>query len=163
MTKKEKKLVMDLLINNQTKEEIEIFNDLEQVIEEVLHFEKIDKEKCEISLSFVDSLTIHNLNKEYRNVDRITDVLSFPIEDFYNEERDTILKKEHIMLGDIIICVDVAKRQAKELGHSFKREIMYLTCHSMLHLLGYDHMNEEDKKLMRSREKEIMKNLGVFK
>ena len=67
------------------------------------------------------------------------------------------------MLGDVVICIDVARKQAKDLGHSFEREIMYLTCHSILHLLGYDHMEEDDKKIMRSKEKQVMKNLGVFK
>lgn len=67
------------------------------------------------------------------------------------------------MLGDIVICMDIAKYQAKEYGHSLDREIMYLTCHSMLHLLGYDHIEEDDKKIMRGKEKEVMKKLGVFK
>lgn len=154
---------MKLLIDNQTSEDIKLENLLEKVIKEVLKVEKIDEKKCEVSLSFVDIDTIHKLNKTYRNVDRPTDVLSFPIEDFVNEDRDTILKKDYLMLGDIVICVDIAKKQAKELGHSFEREIMYLTSHSTLHLLGYDHIKEDDKKLMRSREKEVMKNLGVFK
>ena len=67
------------------------------------------------------------------------------------------------MLGDVVICLDVARKQADDLGHSFEREVMYLTCHSILHLLGYDHIEDDDKKIMRKREKEVMKNLGVFK
>lgn len=161
--RKEKSVKMDLLINNQSGENLDIRKDLEKVIREVLKLEEIDESKCEISLSLVDSETIHRLNKEYRGVDRPTDVLSFPIEDFFNEDKDSILKKDHLMLGDVIICFDIARKQAKDLGHSFKREIIYLTCHSILHLLGYDHMEDDDKRLMRSREKEVMKNLGVFK
>lgn len=154
---------MNLLIDNQTNEDINLQESLKKVIKEVLKVEGIDESICEISLSFVDSDTIHKLNKEYRGVDRPTDVLSFPIEDFVNEDRKHILEKDYLMLGDVIICVDIAKNQAKDLGHSFEREIMYLTCHSILHLLGYDHIDEDDKIKMRGREKEVMKNLGVFK
>lgn len=163
LTRKEKSVKMDLLIDNQSGENLDIKKDLEKVIREVLKLENIDESKCEISLSFVDVDTIYRLNKDYRKVDRPTDVLSFPIEDFFNEDKKEILKKDHLMLGDVIICLDIARKQAKDLGHSFKREIMYLTCHSILHLLGYDHIKDCDKRVMRSKEKEVMKNLGVFK
>ena len=146
---------MNLIINNTTKEGIDIEKDLEKVIREVLKLENVDEKKCEISLSFVDEEKIRELNRDFRSIDRVTDVLSFPIEDFFNEDRETLLEKPYLMLGDVVICLDVARRQAEELGHSFEREIMYLTCHSILHLLGYDHMEDNDK--------EVMKNLGVFK
>ena len=154
---------MKLIINNETNENINIKNDLEKVIKEVLTVEKIDQEKCEVSLSFVDEEKIRQLNRDFRSIDRVTDVLSFPIEDFFNEDRENILKKPYLMLGDVVICLDVARKQAEDLGHSFEREIMYLTCHSIFHLLGYDHIEDDDKKIMRKREKEVMKNLGVFK
>lgn len=154
---------MNLIINNTTKEGIDIEKDLEKVIREVLKLENVDEKKCEISLSFVDEEKIRELNRDFRSIDRVTDVLSFPIEDFFNEDRETLLEKPYLMLGDVVICLDVARRQAEELGHSFEREIMYLTCHSILHLLGYDHMEDNDKKIMRAKEKEVMKNLGVFK
>lgn len=154
---------MKLIINNETNEDINIKNDLEKVIREVLDVEKIDQEKCEVSLSFVDEEKIRQLNRDFRSIDRVTDVLSFPIEDFFNEDRENILKKPYLMLGDVVICLDVARKQADDLGHSFEREIMYLTCHSIFHLLGYDHIEDDDKKIMRKREKEVMKNLGVFK
>lgn len=154
---------MKLIINNETNEDINIKNDLEKVIREVLTVEKVDQEKCEISLSFVDEEKIRQLNKDFRSIDRVTDVLSFPIEDFFNEDRENILEKHYLMLGDVVICLDVARKQADELGHSFEREVIYLTCHSILHLLGYDHIEDDDKKIMRKREKEVMKNLGVFK
>ncbi|MDU6182806.1 MAG: rRNA maturation RNase YbeY [Anaerococcus vaginalis] len=154
---------MKLIINNETNEDINIKNHLEKVIREVLNVEKVDQEKCEISLSFVDEEKIRQLNKDFRSIDRVTDVLSFPIEDFFNEDRENILEKPYLMLGDVVICLDVARKQADELGHSFEREIMYLTCHSIFHLLGYDHIEDDDKKIMRSKEKEVMKNLGVFK
>ena len=154
---------MNLIINNTTKKDLNLERDLEKVIREVLKLEDIDEKKCEISLSFVDEEKIRQLNKDFRSIDRVTDVLSFPIEDFFNEDRKTLLDKPYLMLGDVVICLDVARKQAKDLGHSFEREIMYLTCHSILHLLGYDHIDENDKKIMRSKEKEVMKNLGVFK
>ena len=154
---------MNLIINNTTKKDLNLEKDLEKVIGEVLKIEKVDEKKCEISISFVDEKKIRDLNKDFRQTDRVTDVLSFPIEDFFNEDRKTLLEKPYLMLGDVVICTDVARKQAKELGHSFEREIMYLTCHSILHLLGYDHMEDDDKKIMRSKEKQVMKNLGVFK
>ncbi len=154
---------MKLIIDNTTNEDLTLQKDLEKVIKEVLKVENVDEKKCEISLSFVDEIKIRDLNRDFRQTDRVTDVLSFPIEDFFNEDRKTLLKKPYLMLGDVVICTDIARKQAKELGHSFEREIMYLTCHSILHLLGYDHMEDDDKKIMRSKEKQVMKNLGVFK
>ena len=154
---------MKLIIDNTTNEDLTLQKDLEKVIKEVLKVENVDEKKCEISLSFVDEIKIRDLNKDFRQTDRVTDVLSFPIEDFFNEDRKTLLEKPYLMLGDVVICTDVARKQAKELEHSFEREIMYLTCHSILHLLGYDHMEDDDKKIMRSKEKQVMKNLGVFK
>ena len=152
---------MNLLIANDTNEDLDldlIRKKAEKTITEVLRVENIS-ENVEVSLSIVDTETIHRLNKDYRNVDRETDVLSFPMDEegFDNEGNPLIL------LGDIVICLDVAEDQAADFGHSLEREIMYLICHSTLHLLGYDHIEEDDKKVMRSKEKEVMKNLGVFK
>lgn len=128
---------------------------LKDVIEECLVVEGRDL-NYEISLSFVTNEEIKNLNKEYRNVDAVTDVLSFPMEEdsngFYTP-----------MLGDIVISTDRAFQQSKEYGHSFSREISYLTAHSMFHLMGYDHETEEEKKIMRAKEKEVMRSLGIFK
>lgn len=147
---------MNLIIANQTDQNIEMDEKLEDVVKTVLETEGLSLD-YEISITFVGKDEIHKLNKEFRNVDRPTDVLSFPMdEDFFIEGVDT-------MLGDIVICMDVAKEQAKDLGHSLDREIMYLTAHSMLHLLGYDHMEDGEKLEMRTREKEVMKILGVFK
>lgn len=152
---------MNLLISNDTNEDLDldlIRKKAEKTITEVLRVENIS-ENVEVSLSIVDKETIHKLNKDYRNVDRETDVLSFPLDEegFDNEGNPLIL------LGDIVICLDVAEDQAADFGHSLEREIMYLICHSTLHLLGYDHIEEDDKKVMRLKEKEVMKNLGVFK
>ncbi len=147
---------MNLIITNQTEQNIDMNDKLADVIKTVLETEGLSL-AYEVSISFVDKDEIHRLNKEYRGVDRPTDVLSFPMDaDFFIEGIDT-------MLGDIVICMDIAKEQAEEFGHSLDREIMYLTAHSCLHLLGYDHMDKEEKLAMRSREKEVMKSLGVFK
>lgn len=147
---------MNLLITNNTNENIDMNDKLYDVVKAVLDNEGLSMD-YELSITFVDKDEIHKLNREYRKVDRPTDVLSFPMnEEFLIEGVDS-------MLGDIVICMDIAKDQAKEYGHSLDREIMYLTCHSMLHLLGYDHIEEDDKKIMRGKEKEVMKNLGVFK
>ena len=147
---------MNLIITNQTEQNIDMNDKLADVIKTVLETEGLSL-AYEVSISFVDKDEIHRLNKEYRGVDRPTDVLSFPMDaDFFIEGIDT-------MLGDIVICMDIAKEQAEEFEHSLDREIMYLTAHSCLHLLGYDHMDKEEKLAMRSREKEVMKSLGVFK
>ena len=147
---------MNLIISNETNEKIDMDEKLKSVVKTVLETEGLPLE-YEVSITFVDIDEIHKLNKEFRSVDRPTDVLSFPMdEDFSIEGVDT-------MLGDIVISMDIAKDQAKDFGHSLDREIMYLTAHSMLHLLGYDHMDEAEKIEMRAREKEVMKLLGVFK
>ncbi len=147
---------MNLLITNETNEKIEMDEKLESVIKTVLETEGLSL-AYEVSITFVDKEEIHQLNKEFRKVDRPTDVLSFPM------DTDFMVEGVDAMLGDIVICMDVAKEQATDLGHSLDREIMYLTCHSTLHLLGYDHMNDDEKREMRAREKEVMKILGVFK
>ncbi|MDO4594176.1 MAG: rRNA maturation RNase YbeY [Tissierellia bacterium] len=147
---------MRVLIDNRDDKLDNLYQEeLEEVILETLKTEGVG-ENFEISVSFVSENEIKSLNRDYRNIDRVTDVLSFPT--------DLIEESEIMMpLGDIVICVKRAKEQAREYGHDLKREIMYLTCHSMLHLLGYDHIKEDDKLEMRKREKEIMKSLGVFK
>ena len=147
---------MNLLITNETNEKIEMDDKLESVIRTVLETEGLSL-AYEVSITFVDKDEIHQLNKEFRKVDRPTDVLSFPM------DTDFIVEGVDAMLGDIVICMDVAKEQANDFGHSLDREIMYLTCHSTLHLLGYDHMTDDEKREMLTREKEVMKILGVFK
>lgn len=152
---------MNLLIVNNTSEDLDldlITSRAEKTIREVLNVEKIE-DNVEVSLSIVDKDEIHILNRDYRDVDRPTDVLSFPMDEKgFDQEGNPIL-----LLGDIVICLDVAKEQAEDFGHCLEREMMYLICHSTLHLLGYDHIDEADKSKMRTKEKEIMKNLGVFK
>ena len=111
-------------------------------------------EEAEVSLMLVDDQRIHALNREYRGVDRPTDVLSFALQEDMEDEPDAAFEDD--MLGDIVISAERAKEQAKEYGHSFEREIVYLAVHGTLHLLGYDHEEEMDKQEMRSKEEEVM-------
>lgn len=112
----------------------------------------------EISVAFVDDQYIHQLNRDYRGVDRPTDVLSFAMDE--GEEMPEVEGVDHV-LGDIIISLETAKRQAEEYRHSFEREIAFLSVHGVLHLLGYDHQTEEDTKIMREREENILTELGI--
>ncbi len=118
------------------------------------------KDSAEISITFVDEEQIHILNKEHRGVDRPTDVLSFPLGE--NGEYDINPENGAKMLGDIVLNISRVVRQAEEFGHSFQREIAYLTAHSMLHLLGYDHIAGGIESVhMREKEEEVMKQLGL--
>lgn len=150
---------MDLYIDNRQNildidEEIKL--DIEMVIKECLLTEGKGL-NYEISVSFVDNKEIKELNKIYRNKDVETDVLSFPMED------EGFLHQQLPMLGDIVISTEKVISQAKEYNHSFKRELLYLVAHSMFHLMGYDHILDNDKKIMREKEKQVMKNLKLFK
>ena len=138
--------------------EPELMETLKRAAKLCLKEEGNPDERIEISLSLVSMEEIHELNNMYRQVDRPTDVLSFPmVEDFNEIEEDD----EEILLGDVVICREQAREQAKEYGHSEERELTYLFVHSVLHLLGYDHMEDEEKKEMRAREEEVMTQLGI--
>ena len=135
----------------------EILEIMTKAAEYCLEMEEIDEERSEISVTFVDKEEIHELNNQYRGVDSPTDVLSFPqFDDF-----DDLPEEGDICLGDVVICTDKAKEQAEEFGHTFEREIIYLFVHSILHLLGYDHMDEDEKALMRRQEEIVMEHLGI--
>jgi len=121
--------------------------------------EELDPMRLSLSVSFVDKDEIQRLNKEYRNVDAVTDVLSFPQFDSF----DYLQTWMEIELGDVVICADRAKEQAEEFGHSYERELIYLFVHSVFHLLGYDHMTDEDKAEMRAAEEEVMGKLGIVR
>jgi len=135
----------------------EILNTMEAAAKYCLELEGIDEERTEISVTFVEAEEIRELNRDYRDNDKVTDVLSFPQFDDLNDIPDF----GEICLGDVVICRDRAAEQAEEFGHSFEREIIYLFTHSILHLLGYDHMVEEEKQEMRAREEEVMSHLGI--
>ena len=121
--------------------------------------EDLDPELIEISVTFVSTEEIHELNRVYRNNDSVTDVLSFPQYNRVEEMR----KNMPISLGDVVICPEQALLQADEFGHSGERELVYLFVHSTLHLLGYDHMKEEDKREMRTKEEKIMSHIGLIR
>ncbi len=117
-------------------------------------------EDAEINVTLIDSEEIRTLNRDFRNIDKATDVLSFPLGE--NGEYDINPENGCFMLGDVIINVQQALNQANEFGHGVEREIAYLTVHSVLHLLGYDHIDEADeKKIMRKKEEEALKLLGL--
>ena len=127
-----------------------------------LEGEGVDPENASISVSFVGKAEIKQLNKQFRGVDTVTDVLSFPLfESGQIPAPDELAEDEELALGDVVICEEVCEAQAKEYGHSIEREILYLFTHSVFHLLGYDHETEEDKADMRAREEEVMSLLGL--
>jgi len=136
---------------------------IKKVVQQVLLFEEISPD-VDVYVTLTNNTEIHQINKEYRNVDRPTDVLSFPM---YDREEVNQLKLENgsdaieKILGDIIVSVEKVREQAQEYGHSFERELAYLVTHGCLHLLGYDHMMEEEKKVMREREEEILSLLHI--
>ncbi|NTW71866.1 MAG: rRNA maturation RNase YbeY [Eubacteriaceae bacterium] len=147
---------MDIYIENRSEEEVneDIIKKMEDTVKAAVDTEGFGMD-FEVSISIVSDDEIKSLNSEYRNMDKVTDVLSFPMYD----EGDP----EPVLLGDIIISYNRARSQSEDYGHSVLREICYLTAHGMLHLLGYDHMNESDKKDMRQKEEEIMKKMDLFR
>lgn len=136
------------IINNSDKEIKEI-NKLKKYMDFVT--KKLSLEKAIFNIIFVSNEEIHKINKEYRNTDRVTDVISFALED-----NPDIVYKDFRLLGDIYIAIDIAYDQAIEYNHSREREVCFLATHGLLHLLGYDHMTEEDEKEMFSLQEELL-------
>ena len=143
--------------------EINITNSTNETIDEkllykvanyALEYEKVSN--AVLNIIIVDNEYIHKINREYRGVDRETDVISFALED-----DDTFVKLPIRVLGDIYISIDRVKSQALEYGHSETREISFLTVHGILHLLGYDHMKEEDEKVMFAKQEEVLNRYGI--
>ncbi len=117
---------------------------------------------CEVSVTFTDNEGIHKLNKKFRNIDRPTDVLSFPLFDFDGEYEEPPVDEMMNMLGDIVISLEKAQEQAQEFGHSFEREVAFLCAHSMLHLLGYDHEESDEADIeMREKQNIVMDMMGL--
>ncbi len=145
---------------------IEIFNTLDKEIKELTEIEKLMNYACDymkldnvtFNIIIVDNEKIHEINKEYRGIDRPTDVISFALED----EKDMLLDSEAgRILGDIYISLDKCIEQAKEYGHSFLRELAFLSVHGFLHLQGYDHMKKEDEEVMFKLQDEILDSYGI--
>ena len=128
---------------------------IKKVVEKCYEEENLTKSKMIITITLTTPENIKKINKEYRNIDRATDVLSFPM--FEKEELTKKIKNQEFMhedvLGDIIISIEKVEEQAKEYGHSFERELSYMVVHGFYHLMGYDHMTEEEKKEMREKKK----------
>ncbi|GAB2573106.1 rRNA maturation RNase YbeY [Gracilibacillus alcaliphilus] len=117
--------------------------------------------EAEVSISFVNDDEIHRLNKQFRQIDRPTDVLSFALEEQVEGELAITGAALPVVLGDIIISVDKITEQAEQYNHSFTRELGFLTVHGLLHLIGYDHMNKEDEQKMFTRQEEILNDFGL--
>ena len=118
-----------------------------------------DVENSEVSVTLTNNAYIHTLNKEYRGIDRPTDVLSFALNE--SDEPKMIDGPEINILGDLIISVERAEEQAEDYGHSFRREVAFLTVHGMLHLLGYDHMEDNEREEMEAEQRFVMDKLGI--
>lgn len=153
---------MDILISNEQKN-LELSESIEKyiinAIETVLEIEEITNEG-EVSVTIVDNDRIRILNNDYRKIDSETDVLSFPQ---YDDLINTFSDMDYLVMGDIVISADKVIEQAEEFGHSIEREFTYLVIHSMYHLLGFDHLTEEDKKSMRIKEKFALEKMQIFK
>lgn len=153
---------MEIMITN-SQDRVEFTEEMEKIVEEVIttaaHLEGITGD-YEVSVLITDNLFIHELNLRYRGQDKPTDVLSFALNETSEEEPD-FLEEETNILGDIVISLEQAALQSKEYGHTLERELGYLVAHGMLHLLGYDHKDEEERKVMRNKEEKIMTELKL--
>ena len=148
---------MELIVDSQVeipKESLEYMN---RALDEALAKEGVYGDRGQVSLTIVSPEEIQQLNREYRQVNRVTDVLSFPQYASPNE----IPADSMYLLGDVVICMEQAVKQAEEYGHSIQRELVYLFVHSIFHLFGYDHMEEEEKQAMREAEEAVMKQIGL--
>lgn len=149
--------------NEQEKYEIseELMKKIESVIKECENEEEIFFDN-EISITFTDNENIRQINNDYRQKDVETDVLSFPIYEKCELDKEKNIESDFIRpLGDIVISMEKADEQSKDFGHSFEREVCYLVCHSMFHLMGYDHIQEDEKKIMREKEEKVMDKLNI--
>ncbi len=142
-------------IVNETNEKIDLDN-LRHTVEYALNFENV--ENAIMNIIIIDNEKIHQINKEYRGIDRPTDVISFALED-----DKTFVNMNFRVLGDIYISIDKVHEQARCYGHSELRELSFLAVHGILHLLGYDHMNPEDEKNMFSKQEKILEDLNILR
>lgn len=141
-------------IENIIGEEIQELEKVKELLNYTIKREKL--ENCMFNIIIVDNEYIHKINREYRGVDRPTDVISFALED--NKD---FINYDFRILGDIYISIDKAREQALNYGHSFLRELSFLTIHGLLHLLGYDHMLKEDEEVMFKKQDEILNDFGI--
>ena len=149
--------------------DIEEVDEYEKIVKKVFdkcfQEEKIADSKLFITVTFTNPENIQKINREYRNINKATDVLSFPM--FEKKELENKIQEKDFLhediLGDIVISIEKVKEQAKEYGHSFERELSYMLVHGFYHLMGYDHIQEEDKKEMREKEEKILKQLKIVR
>ena len=136
---------------------------IKKVVSQCFKEENLENSKLNISITLTTPENIKKINKEYRNVDNETDVLSFPI--FEKDEIDDKILKNNFeyedILGDIVISIKRVEEQAEKYGHSFERELSYMIVHGFYHLMGYDHIKDEDKLVMRAKEEKVLTNLGI--
>lgn len=163
---------MTILVENEAKRVLDF--DYEEVIKNVVK-RVVDTENCpyevEVNILLTNNEEIHEANKDFRNIDRPTDVLSFPMVDYdfpadfslVNESPEGYLNPEtdELLLGDIMVSVDKVYSQAEEYGHGIKREFAFLIAHSMLHLMGYDHIEDEERAVMEAKQEAILETLGI--
>ncbi|QUH31727.1 rRNA maturation RNase YbeY [Vallitalea guaymasensis] len=163
---------LSIIINNDTEQNFS--KEYADIINKVIAV-SLDQEKCpyeiEVSVTITNNEEIRKINREHRDMDKPTDVLSFPLIDFtkpsefddIDEDNDEWfdLDTGELMLGDIIISLERAYEQAKEYGHSIEREIGFLTAHSMLHLMGYDHIINEEEQVMNAKQQQILNEVGL--
>ena len=157
--------MVEFIFENETDFEIDQreIDELNRVCETVLQMEECNFD-AEISFTITDNEGIREINRDYRDIDRVTDVLSFPMLEFDDEEIDAEFETENgmVVLGDIVISIERAEEQAKELNHSLRRELAFLVAHSMLHLLGYDHVdNPEGERVMIKKQNTVLNDLGL--
>ena len=138
---------------------------VKSVFDKCFEEENIQDSKLYITVTFTNPENIQKINKEYRNIDKATDVLSFPM--FEKKELENKIQEKDFLhediLGDIVISIEKVKEQAKEYGHSFERELSYMLVHGFYHLMGYDHIEEEDKKEMRKKEEKVLEKLKIVR
>lgn len=163
---------MSVYIENETDEEIGFSYEelLIRVVETVLEQEGCPYE-AEVSITLVDASVIQQLNKEHREIDKVTDVLSFPMLSYEAPGDFSCVREENpmhfhpdtgeLLLGDIVICLSRAKEQAREYGHALQRELAFLTAHSMLHLCGYDHIQDKERIQMEKKQEDVLQFLGI--
>ena len=164
---------MTFYVENETEEnfEFDVNKLIADLVNETIDCEKVPFKDISLNVTFTDDETIATVNKEFREIDKSTDVLSFPAVDFSKPSDFSSIKPNdplyfdqdtgELILGDIMISLEHAHRQALEYNHSFKREIAFLITHSLLHLLGYDHMVDSERTVMEAKQEAILNNLGL--
>ena len=139
----------------------EYINVLKRVLEKCFEVEELNDRNLYINIVLTNPENIRKLNKQFRNIDKETDVLSFPM--FEKEELQTRKDLNEDVLGDVVISIERVEQQAQLYGHSFERELSYMAVHGFYHLMGYDHMNEDEKSIMRKKEENILEKLHILK